>query len=169
VRLRHPAAAEDAPFEVIAQDMLTAPDHSGFAYIYAEPTESESPNQFGRTTLEIDSSGVSDFAVLEQPGEGWGWTCETSDLVVRCETEFAEDDGPWLGIQVTGKTDAAPGQKGQLKVAVTSGGRTVRATSTVTLAESVDLQTDAATTVSGAPGTRGRRAVERPQWRRDDQ
>ncbi|MER7330861.1 MULTISPECIES: LPXTG cell wall anchor domain-containing protein [unclassified Micromonospora] len=150
----NPAVAADDPFEVVAQDMLVAADHTGMAYVYASPTDSENPHQFGRTTLDIDFSGISDFAVLEQPGEGWGWVCETSAQVVHCETEFAEDDGPWLGIQVTGKHQATPGQQGQLKYAVTSGGRTVRTTSTVTLAERVDLQTVPEASVSGAPGGR---------------
>ncbi|MEU4714597.1 LPXTG cell wall anchor domain-containing protein [Micromonospora purpureochromogenes] len=149
-----PAVADGDPFEVIGQDMLVAPGHTGFAYVYAVPTSSEQPHQFGHTTLDIDFSGISDFAVLEQPGEGWGWACETSAQAVHCETEFAEDDGPWLGIQVTGKDNATPGQKGQLEYAITSGGRTIKATSTVTVAEGVDLQTDPEASVSGAPGSR---------------
>jgi hypothetical protein len=149
-----PASAADDPFRVSAQDVLTAPDHSGFAYVYAEPSTSEESYQFGRTTLDIDASGISDFAVLEEPGEGWGWACTTAGQVVRCTTEIGEDDYPWLGIQVTGKSDATAGRTGQLKLAMTSGGKTVRTTSTVTLAESVDLQTDATATVSGAPGGR---------------
>lgn len=149
-----PVYAADDPFVVNAQDMLVAPDHGGFAYISAEPTDWDHPHQFGRTTLDIDFSGISAFAVLEQPGEGWGWACETSDQVAHCETEFAENEGPWLGIQVWGKSDATPGQAGQLKFAMTSGGRTVRTTSTVTLAEHADLQTDPQATVSGAPGSR---------------
>ncbi|MEH0820646.1 MULTISPECIES: LPXTG cell wall anchor domain-containing protein [unclassified Micromonospora] len=149
-----PASAADAPFEVVAQDMLVASDHTGFAYVYAESTDSEKPHQFGRTALDIDFSGISDFAVLEQPGEGWGWACETSGQAVHCEIEFAEDDGPWLGIQVTGKHQATPGQKGELKYAITSGGRTVKASSTVTVAEGVDLQTKPEASVSGAPGSR---------------
>ncbi|MGK5445307.1 LPXTG cell wall anchor domain-containing protein [Micromonospora sp. URMC 105] len=149
-----PASAADAPFKVVAQDMLVASDHTGFAYVYAESTDSEKPHQFGRTTLEIDFSGISDFAVLEQPGEGWGWACETSGQALHCESEFGEDDGPWLGIQVTGKHQATPGQKGELTYAVTSGGRTVKTSSTVIVAEGVDLQTEPEASVSGAPGSR---------------
>ncbi|MGK5673525.1 hypothetical protein ACSNOB_11875, partial [Micromonospora sp. URMC 106] len=150
-----PAVAEDdAPFEAGAHDILVAADHTAAGYFYASPTDSENPHQFGRTTLDIDFSGISDFAVLEQPGEGWGWACETTAQVVRCETEISEDDGPWLGIQVTGKHNATPGKQGQLKYALTSGGRTVKTTSTVTLAESVDLQTAPTASVSGAPGSK---------------
>lgn len=149
-----PAYAADDPFEVIAQDMLIAADHSGFAYISAQLTDWDDPHQFGRTTLDIDFSGVSAFAVLEQPGEGWGWACETSGQVVHCETEVAEYDVPWLGIQVMGHSDATPGQTGQLKFAMTSGGSTVRTTSTVTIAERVDLQTEPEAIVRGAPGSR---------------
>ncbi|MEV4654710.1 LPXTG cell wall anchor domain-containing protein [Micromonospora sp. NPDC049301] len=149
-----PAVAAEDPFEVVAQDILVAPDHSGFAYVYAEPTNWEQPHQFGHTTFDLDFSGISDFAVLEQPGEGWGWACETSGQVVHCETDFAEDDGPWLGIYVSGKHEAKPGQKGQLKFAMTSGGKTVTTTSTVTVAEAVDLQTVPEASVSGAPGSK---------------
>jgi LPXTG-motif cell wall-anchored protein len=148
-----PAHAADDPFKVNAQDMLVAPGYSGFAYLSAEPTDWDNPHQFGRTTLDIDFSGIAAFAVLEPPGLGWGWACETTDQVVHCETEVAENDGPWLGIQVFANSDAKPGQVGQLTLAMTSGGHTVRTTSTVTVAEHVDLQTDAEATVSGAPGS----------------
>ncbi|MER7416772.1 LPXTG cell wall anchor domain-containing protein [Micromonospora peucetia] len=149
-----PAIAAEVPFKVVGQDMLVAPDSSAYAYFYATSNDPEQPHQFGRTTLDIDFSGISDFAVLDQPGEGWGWACETSQQVVHCESEFAEDDEPSLGFSVTGKHNAKPGQKGQLKYAVTSGGRTVTATSTVTLAENIDLQTAPEASVSGAPGSR---------------
>ncbi|BCB79621.1 hypothetical protein Pflav_060310 [Phytohabitans flavus] len=148
-----PASAAADPFEVIAQDMLATADSFGFAYISAQPTDWEHPHQFGRTTLDMDYSGISAFAVLVQPGEGWGWACETSDKVVHCETELAESDTPWLGIQAAGLPTATPGQSGQLKFAMTSGGHTVRTTSTVTIAERVDLQTASEVTVSGAPGS----------------
>ncbi|MCX5068511.1 LPXTG cell wall anchor domain-containing protein [Micromonospora lupini] len=149
-----PALAEGDPFKIIAQDILTTPDHGGFAYIYTEPNDFDKPHQFGHTTLDFDFSGISDFATLEMPGEGWEWACETSGQVVHCETDFAEDDTPWLGIQVFGKPNATPGQTGQLKLAMTSGGKTVKGASTVTVAESVDLQTVPEASVSGAPGTK---------------
>ncbi|MEU2612353.1 LPXTG cell wall anchor domain-containing protein [Micromonospora sp. NPDC007271] len=149
-----PAAAAQAPFDLVATDTLVAPGHGTVGYVYAMPTDSEKPHQFGRTALDIDFSGIANFANLEMPGEGWGWACETSGQTVHCETEFAEDDGPWLGIQVFGKDDAKPGQDGQVTYSLTSGGHTVKATSTVTLAEGVDLQTEAELTVTGAPGSR---------------
>ncbi|MGW9196883.1 LPXTG cell wall anchor domain-containing protein [Micromonospora chersina] len=149
-----PAAAADAPFKVVAQNMLVAPGYGTFSYLYAYPADGEHPHQFGRTTLDIDYSGISDFANLEMPGEGWGWACETTGQAVHCETEFGEDDEPWLGLQVFARDDAKPGRDGQVKYSITSGGHTVKASSTVTIAEGVDLQTEPELSVSGAPGSR---------------
>ncbi|WBB65625.1 LPXTG cell wall anchor domain-containing protein [Micromonospora sp. WMMD812] len=149
-----PAVAADEPFEVVAQDILVTPDRYGFAYVSAGSTDPEQSYQFGHTTLDIDYSGISDFAVLETPGEGWEWACETSGQVVHCETDLVDLDSPWLGIYVAGNHDAQPGQTGQLKLAMTSGGRTVHTTSAVTVAETVDLQTSAELNVSGAPGSK---------------
>jgi hypothetical protein len=148
-----PAVAAEAPFKVVAQDMLVAPGYGTMAYLYAASTDDEHPHQFGQTSLDFDFSGIAGFSDFEVPGEGWGWACETNGQTAHCETEFGENDGPWLGLQVFAHDDAKPGQDGQLKYSITSGGHTVRAASTVTIAEGVDLQTAQTLSVSGAPGS----------------
>ncbi|GAB3949042.1 hypothetical protein GCM10027614_47170 [Micromonospora vulcania] len=146
-----PAIAAEAPFEIETHDLLVAPGHSDYGYFFAQPTDHESEPKFGKTSVDVDFSAVADFATLEP---AWGWTCDVSTTKLHCEIDVEEGQSPWFDYLVTGKDDAKPGQKGDLKVSVTSGAKTVSATAGVTIAEGVDLVSDPTTEGSGAPGTR---------------
>ncbi|MFU8872356.1 LPXTG cell wall anchor domain-containing protein [Micromonospora sp. SL4-19] len=149
-----PAAAAGAPFEVITSNLIVAPGHSTYGFVFAMSADPEHPVSFGRTTLDIDFSGIANFAVPEFEGEGGDWACQTSGTSVHCESDLGRYQEPALGFVVTGKDDAKPGQQGDIVFAVTSGGKKASANATVTLAEAVDLQTEQELTASGDPGAK---------------
>ncbi|MGV9210574.1 LPXTG cell wall anchor domain-containing protein [Micromonospora sp. RB23] len=144
-----PAAAAEAPFEVATHDLLLAPDHIEYGYFFASLTDSESEPKFGRTSVDVDFSAVAGFATVEP---AWGWACDASATKLHCESDIEDGQSPWFDYTVTGKSDAKPGQKGSLAISITSGGKTAKATAGVTIAEGVDLVSDATVETSGAPG-----------------
>lgn len=148
-----PASAAEAPFEVVTHDLLVAPGHSNYGWFYAHPTNYESEPKFGVTTVDVDLSQVADFATVEP---AWGWACDVSPTRLHCEADLADGDEPWFDYLVTGKDGATPGQRGELAISVTSGGKTATATAGITIAEGVDLVSDPTVEVSGAPGSHAR-------------
>ncbi|MGY0006568.1 LPXTG cell wall anchor domain-containing protein [Micromonospora sp. I033] len=148
-----PASAAEASFEIVTHDLLVAPGHSNYGWFFAHPTDHESEPKFGPTTVDIDLSQVADFATVES---AWDWTCEVSPTKLHCETDLADGDEPWFDYMVTGKDGAKPGQQGDLAISITSGGKTVTATAGITIAEGVDLVSDATVEASGAPGSHAR-------------
>ncbi|MBQ1019040.1 LPXTG cell wall anchor domain-containing protein [Micromonospora sp. D93] len=144
-----PAVAAEAPFEIATHDLLVAPGHTDYGYVYAQPTDTESELTFGRTSVDVDLSAVAGIATVEP---AWGWTCDVSPTKLHCETDVEEGQSPWFDYMVTAKDDAKPGQKGSLAISITAGGKTAKATSAVTIAEGVDLASDPTTEGSGAPG-----------------
>ncbi|WP_319461117.1 LPXTG cell wall anchor domain-containing protein [Micromonospora sp. RTP1Z1] len=147
----NPAAAADAPFEIVTHDLLVAPGHVNYGWFFAHATDTESEPKFGPTTVDVDLSKVADFATVEP---AWDWTCDVSPTKLHCETDLADGQEPWFDYMVTGKDDAKPGQQGDLTISITSGGKTATATAGITIAEGVDLVSDETVEVSGAPGTR---------------
>ncbi|MCW3813665.1 LPXTG cell wall anchor domain-containing protein [Micromonospora sp. DR5-3] len=146
-----PAAAAEAPFEIVTHDLLVAPGHMDYGWFFAHSTDSESKPKFGRTTVDIDLSKVADFATVEP---SWGWTCDVSPTKLHCEADLLDGEEPWFDYMVTGKDNAKPGQQGDLAISITSGGKTATATAGITIAEGVDLVSDETVEASGAPGTR---------------
>ncbi|WBB65624.1 LPXTG cell wall anchor domain-containing protein [Micromonospora sp. WMMD812] len=147
-----PALADDAPFEIVTHELLVAPGHLASGWLFAHPTDTEGELEFGKTTLDVDLSKVEDFATVEPTL--WGWACEASPGKLHCEADLPEAEQPWFDYTVTGKDDAKPGQKGDLTVTITSGGKSVTAAAGITIAEGVDLVTEPTVEVSGAPGSR---------------
>lgn len=154
-----PAVAAEAPFKIATHDLLVAPGHTDYGYLYAQPTDTESVLNFGRTSVDVDLSAVAAFATVEP---AWGWACDVSATKLHCETDVEEGQSPWFDYSVTAKDDAKPAQKGSLAISITAGGKTAKATADITIAEGVDLVSDPTTEGSGAPGgTAGLPAVVR--------
>ncbi|MEV0004286.1 LPXTG cell wall anchor domain-containing protein [Micromonospora sp. NPDC050980] len=144
-----PAAAADAPFEIVTHDLLVAPGYLDYGSFFAHSTDDEAEPTFGRTTVDVDFSAVADFATVEP---AWGWSCDVSSTKLHCEADLLDGDEPWFDYVVNGKDTAKPGQQGALKISVTSSGKTATGTAGVTIAEGVDLASDPTVEASGAPG-----------------
>ncbi|MGW3786402.1 LPXTG cell wall anchor domain-containing protein [Micromonospora chokoriensis] len=154
-----PAAAAEASFEIATHDLLVAPAHTNYGYLYAQQSDTGPGMNFGRTSVDIDLSAVAAFATVEP---AWGWTCDVSATKLHCETDVEEEQSPSFDYMVTAKDDAKPGQKGSLAISMTAGGKTAKATADITIAEGVDLVGDPTVESSGAPGgTAGLPAVVR--------
>lgn len=149
-----PALADNPPFTVDAPNQLVAPGHSTHGWLMAMPTrDDEDQWQFGRTTLDVDLSEIEDFAAIEPTSPG-GWACEASSSKLHCEVDVPRGQYARFDYTLTGRDDATPGQHGDVRVTITSGGVSARATAGITIAEGVDLVSDETVEVSGAP--RGR-------------
>ncbi|MEV4196752.1 LPXTG cell wall anchor domain-containing protein [Micromonospora globbae] len=146
-----PAVAAEVPFEVVTHDLLVAPGHMTYGSFYAHWKNTESEPTFGRTTIDIDLSGVADFAVVEP---AWGWACDVSPTKLHCEADLQDGDTPGFDYMVTGRDGAKPGQQGALSISVASGGKTATGKAGVTIAEGVDLVSDPTVEASGEPGAR---------------
>lgn len=146
-----PVAAADAPFTIRAADLVVAPGQATQGVVRATSTDPDRRVEFGPTTLDVDFSGISGFAVLVPSVEGDGWRCDRSGSTLHCEAEPADGDEPSLEFRVTARKDAAPGGKGEVNFSLRSAGHDATTSATVTLAQAVDLQAGPALAASAPP------------------
>ncbi|MFC8618310.1 LPXTG cell wall anchor domain-containing protein [Micromonospora purpureochromogenes] len=141
-----PAHAAD-PLEIFAWDVLVAPEHTTYNFI---ATYIAGEEELKSATLDLDLSEVNDVATIELATSDW--ECVPSGETLHCEAEAEEWGVPSLDYYLTAKSDAKPGQKAELGIKATGGGKTASSSVTVTIAEGVDLQSDPEAKVDGDPG-----------------
>ncbi|MFG2056511.1 hypothetical protein ACGFI9_21060 [Micromonospora sp. NPDC048930] len=146
-----PAAAADAPFTVVAADLLVAPGQATQGVVRAASPDPDRRVEFGRTTLDVDFSGISGFAVLSPSVGADGWMCDHSGSTLHCEADIGDGDEPSLDFRITARKDAAPGGKGDVSFSLRSAGQQAATSATVTLTEAVDLQAGPPLAASAPP------------------
>jgi hypothetical protein len=143
-----PAVAERAvaDIEVTAVDQLVYPGGgSSFGQIVVF-----FDRRADLVTLDFDLSDVADFIEIHLvPIDNW--ECDTSGTAIHCELRDVEFSAG-LVYQVFGREGFAPGESRELRVAATVDGDTAATTSTITMAEPVDIASPD-TSTSGAPGS----------------
>ncbi|MDO3706041.1 cell wall anchor protein [Micromonospora sp. C28SCA-DRY-2] len=146
-----PAAAA-GQLRLASRDVLVAPGHSALGQIDVRFDGYPAPHGVP-VTLEIDAAEAAALGGFEVTAGGW--QCTRDRDLVRCTTAFDRwGYTPRLYYQVSARADAALAEEAELTFTVTSTVGTATRSSTATVVEGVDLQTEPRTTLRGAPGAR---------------
>ncbi|MEV4540313.1 cell wall anchor protein [Micromonospora echinaurantiaca] len=146
------AAAAAGDVKIYTRDVIVAPGHSALGQIDVVLEGPWPPNPVP-VTVEIDASEAAALGAFDVTGDGWD--CGRDRDVVRCAAAFdRQGDAPRLHYQVTAGADAELAEEAGLTITATSALGTATGSSTVTVVEGVDLQTEPRFRFSGDPGAR---------------
>ncbi|MER7888942.1 hypothetical protein ABTX15_03865 [Micromonospora sp. NPDC094482] len=143
-----PAVAAPGQLRIASRDVLVAPGHSALGYI-----DVRIEGQDLQVRLDIDASELAALGGFELTDNGWD--CTRSANLLRCTTT-ADRWGrtPRLYYRVSARADATLGDEAQLSITGTSAVGTASRTTTATVVEGIDLQTEPRAPLAAAPGAR---------------
>ncbi|PWU53091.1 hypothetical protein DLJ47_17025 [Micromonospora sp. S4605] len=146
------ATAAAGQLRIASRDVLVAPGHSALGQIDVRFDGYPAPEKVP-VTIEIDASEAAALGGFELTDNGWD--CARDRDVVRCATAFDTwSRTPRLYYRVTARADAPLAEQAELTITGMSAAGTATRTTTVTVVEGIDLQTEPRATLRGGPGAR---------------